>query len=412
MSGDSSLEKAKKYFYAEYQFSQSAYGILSDLMAALTGYFGFSVSASNLLISSSSYTIPLQLLGTAKYIRTKNRGRFLRLAVCGWRLLLPLVFLCALLPQHIGRIGMACAYVVMVACYQFAVSPYTEWAISTIGEHIRENFYMIRSTVWLITYTVFSLLVGVYIDHMRDIDQMQTGILTVGGFLAVLLLASVVFFLCCPADTGLRRQKVSVPLRQIFCTAVTNRPFLRVMAIHMVMSFSSAFFNGFATLYRIQILSISLFDITLWSTVGYALRVLISPLITKAASHIGWARITGLVFLVMGVVSACFTAVDADSRILLPVLSVLIVMPHTTYEVGFLKMEISVTPEENRSVYFTLKSLAGCVVSILTSLFSTALIGILETYNPDLLRYLFLIGAFGMGICAALCYTVYQKLKI
>ena len=398
------LCRLKKYYYAEYQFSQSAYGILSDLMATLTGHFGFSVSASNLLMSVGNFTIPLQIFGTARYLLTRNRGRFLRLSISLWRILLPLIFFCVRLPGSVGAAAMAIFYTATVACYQFSVSPYTEWVITTVGERVSENFYMVRSTIWLITYTVASLFVGIYVDRMREMGRLGDGIGAVGCIMAVLIAASLICFLRCPVDA--EHRGTSEKLTEIFGMALKNRAFLRVMCIYAAATLSAAFFNGFATLYRVRVLDVGLFELTLWSTVGYVLRVLISPWITAAARRIGWARILGLTYVLMAATSACFALASADG-ILLPVLSVLIVMPHTVYEVGYLKLEIAATPQENRSVYFTVKALSGCVVSVLASLICTALIGVLEARSPELLRYLFFIGAFGLGICTVLCFRLH-----
>jgi len=79
--------------------------------------------------------------------------------------------------------------------------------------------------------------------------------------------------------------------------------------------------------------------------------------------------------------------------------------------VGLLKMKIDTTPAKNRSIYFSVEALINGVASVIGGMTSTALIGCLEGLGQGLLRYVFLVGAAGMTLCAALTLWSEKKTK-
>ena len=171
----------------------------------------------------------------------------------------------------------------------------------------------------------------------------------------------------------------------------------------MVWSFCSPFSIGFSAIYKIQVLHVSLFEVTLWATVGYALRSLSAPLVSTLSRKLGWVKVTALAFGLVALTAGLWFVISGENRsILFPIAAVLTVMPHTVFDVGFLQMDIAAVPQENRSIYFSVKSLVSWAMSILATLASTGLIAALEHISASMLRFVFPAGLLGALLCVLL----------
>ena len=405
-------EDYSRYFTRDYQFSQTVYSTNNDLMAMLTAFFGFSVAASNALVSVGNALVLLQLAGGMAYVRVANRKRFLRLSSGMWRLFMPCIYFCALLPGSMNAYAMAAVYLLVVGSYQFGSSVYSEWVTGTLEKVIDDNYYLRRDAVWLATYTAVSFGAGILLDNMKAKGMLSQGIVLCGIFFSLLLVISMYYLFRSPVETEQMNRKTAVKVTGVLREAFSNHRFCEVLVISGIFTFSSGFIIGFASIYRIQVLGVGLTRIAFWSTLGYIFRVLSVPLVAKVSERFGWKKVTGCTFFIVALIAVSWMGLNEKNMwFLFPVLSVLLVLPHSVFNVGLLKMKIDTTPAENRSIYFSVEALINGVASVIGGMASTALIGCLEGFGQGMLRYVFLVGAAGMTLCAALTLWSEKKTK-
>lgn len=406
------LDRTAGDFIFEYQLSSTAQGTANDLMATLMAYYGFSVAVSNALTNAVGILGILNLLGGILYLKAKRPRLFLRIFCTSWRVFLPCIFLSVLLPVKIGAAVMAAAYLLTNAAYQFQTSSQLSWMTGTLEGRVGGSYYLWRSTIWLVTYTVVSLLAGLAVDKAQLAGTSNRCFPAIGMVFTVFVAASVFFLFRLPAPKTQTDTEEKVSVLEMFRRILTGRKCRWVLGISMLWSFASPFVIGFSALYKIQVLQVSLFEVTLWATVGYALRSLSAPLVSRLSQKIGWVRVTAAGFGLVGLTAGLWFVINAGNMaFLFPIAAMLTVMPHTVFDVGFLQMDIAAVPQTERSIYFSVKSLLNWGVSILAALASTALIHSLEIISASALKNVFLVGAGGMVLCVLVTLLSEKRLK-
>ena len=393
-----SLKKNKNLgaiFTLDNLFFATAQGTSNDLIATVMQYFGFSVSASSAIGTINSYLGIFNLLGSLLYVKSKHPLRFLRIFCTSWRIFLPFIYFAALLPIQYGAPVMAVAYLLSNLAFQFQNSPYLSWMTGTLEGKIQKNYYLWRSTIWLIVYTIATMIVNFFVDKAQIAGTMDTCLPFVGAFFTLLLIISIYYLFRLPAPENKKETTENHSIKEMFRIIFSNASCRKVLYLTAVTGFFSSF-SGFFGLYRIQVLNVSLFEVSIWSTVGYVLRILISPLVAKLANRFGWVKVTSIGHAMTGIASLLWLLITENTLwLFFPIASVLTVMPHTITDAGNTNIDIMAVPAPQRSIYYSVKAMLSWIVTVISSTLLTAIVKVLETLQPELLRYIFLPGAIG-----------------
>lgn len=403
------MEKTPRSFILDNLLAMSAYWVSSGaIISSLTKYFGFSLSVSN-LITGFTATLPIfQLIGGLVYGQSKNPLRFLRISNGLWRVFLPLVFFSVLLPHWAGAPLMLVSYLLAVAIFQFACPSQISWMSSCVDKQVSSNYYSVREMVFMAGFTVTFCISSMTIDKTQRSQNPQLGFLLIGILISVLLSLSLVVLLRIPAPPVAPQKSPSL---KALLDPLRSRPFRCVMLSNACWSFACMFVGGFAAVYQVRILEVTFFQIMLWSTVGNIARTLATPLMGQLARHIGWKYVSALCAGIMSVCALLWIQTTTDNySLFFPILMILGGLPFAGIGVGFLKMQISTSPEETRSIYFAVLALFNSLASILGSLLCSSLIEALELFSPALLRYVFGVGLVFVLIAILLILHIpYQK---
>ena len=210
------LDRTSGDFIFEYQLSSTAQGTANDLMATLMAFYGFSVTVSNAMTNAASILGILNLLGGILYLKAKHPRRYLRLFCASWRVFLPCIFLSVLLPVKTGAIVMVAAYLLTNGLLQFQTSSQLSWMTGTLEGRVDENYYLWRSTIWLATYTVVSLLAGLAVDRAQTAGTLHMCFPAIGGVFAVFMAVSIFFLFRLPAPPSRKKEEETPSVFRMF----------------------------------------------------------------------------------------------------------------------------------------------------------------------------------------------------
>ncbi len=393
------MNKTARNFLLDNMFSMSAFWACSgSVIAALTGYYDFSLSASN-FITGLTATLPImQLAGGIMYVRSKHRFAIVRLSNAAWRILLPMVFFSVLMPSKIAALVMVASYFLVVFIYQLSCPAQTDWMVSHVEGKTDVNYYAVREMCFMLSCTASTCAVSMILNSAGTHDEYFKAFVTVGILVAVLLIISMFTLMRLPAPFAYEWQnKQKLDLKPVF----KNKPYMAVMLSNVIWSFASMFIGSFAAVYQIQVLRVSFAQIMIWATVGNIVRSLLTPVMSRIAMHTSWRKVILLCYGVSLGLSLLWASTTGDTAVIMfPIVMSLGGIPYAGLSVAFLKMQVSTTEPAQRSIYFSVTAFCNGLAALLGSALCSLTISGFQASDISL-KYIFVIGTVCMVLCLA-----------
>ncbi|NCC07040.1 MAG: MFS transporter [Clostridia bacterium] len=385
------MNKTARGFLLDNMFSMSAFWACSgSVVAALTGYYGFSLPVSN-FITGLTATLPvMQLVGGIMYVRSKHRFAVVRVSNAAWRLLLPMVFFSVLLPVNIAGAVMVACYFAMVFIYQLSCPAQTDWMVSRVEGNTDANYYSVREMCFMLSFTASSCAVSMILNRAKTHDEYFNAFIIVGILLAALLIVSIFTLFSLPPPAQYKQHKTKkLDLKSVF----KNKPYMLVMLSNASWSFSAMFVGSFAAVYQIQVLHVSFAQIMIWGTVGNIVRSLLTPVMSRIAQRKGWRYVIILCFSVGLLLALIWFVTTGDIAVFMfPLVLSLGGVPNAGLSVAYLKMQVASTPADERSIYFSTTAFCNGIAALTGSALCSLTISSFQAAEISL-KYIFIIGA-------------------
>ncbi len=408
------MNRDARNFILDTMLNQAVYwSCAGTVIAALTSFYKVPLSTANLLTGTTSTLAVLQLVGGCWYARTKKKGLFLRGINILWRILLPLTFFSVLLPQNAGVAVMSLCYLLSVAIFQISGPSLTDWLVTCVEGHVKDNYYSIREMCFILLQTVTFCVMSLVLFRASAMGTQKQGFLTVGWIATVLLVLSAAVFYRIPLPQQISESPhpMSPPMYKMMSAPLHNRKFMQVLLTYIIFSFSSMFIGGYYSIYQIRVLNFDFFHIMLWTTISCLVRSLATPAAAKFAPRFGWRNITAA-SMVLTAFTGFLWMLTTKSNVLYmyPFLSILGAVPNAGLNVGLLKLQVDTIPEHERSAYFSVNSTLNGVASLVGSAACSGMIYLIEKVwgsgTPNL-RFIFLLGTFSMLASAILAMRIH-----
>ncbi len=381
-------KRAPRRFIFDYTFAMGVYfTAIGALIATLTDYYGLSVS-----VSTSIATLPALL--TALEFMSNRFFRHLRKFAVVWRLLLPVVVGSVVFPMDIGRVVMVVSFVLMCAVFHIYVPSYNAWTVNVTQGHIRSNYFSTRDLFFLPTQTALAFLFAAVISGAGETGRLREGFLLLAVLELLFILPSLFLLLRTlpnPSDpiisrTGVaavehKREKTSII--QDFKQVLADKTYRKVLIFHLVWVFFFQF-AGFSAVFQIQVLDQEYFIVTVYNTIGSAIRLALLPVCSYMGVKYGWKKVLYACLSVMMVGVSCWVFInEANLWLLFPAGIILTLIPWAGLGIGMFYFQIGSTKLETRSIYFSAHAGLSGVSSALGVLCCNTLVAALgEMENP------------------------------
>ena len=408
MIGASRMEKNLRGFLAEHVLAMSAYWICTGvLVAKLTEYYSLPLSLSNFLTGLSSTLLVLQPIGGIIYPKIKNKRSYLVSLNLFWRISLCLVFLTVLLPSVEGG-WLVCVFLISMSAGQQLISPaYNDWHVQAVEGRGNSDFYTSRETLFMLVYTVALASIQAILSITEKSGHLKGGFLVSGGIEITLLAMSCVCMLRLPAPAPIEKEAPN--MFSMMASVFKDKLFAGVLWANTMWSFANMFVGGFFSLYAVRVLKVDLMQIMIWSAVGNFMRGMLAPVFSRLAKKIGWKNCLSLMIGIMMLVAVgWYNTSPQNMWWLVPILLAMSAVPNAGLSVGILRMQIATSPAELRSVYFSVLSFMGGLLSVVATFLCSGMVSGIESGKLPLhMNHIFMVGFIFMIIPIIL----FQKMK-
>lgn len=397
------MQRGARYFLWDNMLSMAAFwASAGTVVAGLTGYYRLPLTLSNVIVGLTA-TLPfLQLLGGRLYRRAARPKAFLYSLNTAWRLLLPAVYLTALLPWAVGRVVGVVLYVAGVSIFELCCPAQTAWMVDSVGDSVPPNYYALREMFFMVVYCGAFAGANLLLAWGRAAGRERVSFASIGTMLALLLGASVVTLFHLPAPPQPKAHTGQPSLLSI----LRHRPFVRVMLLNMSWSFLGMFIGSYSSLYQVQVIHMDFLRLLVWVSLGNVLRAMATPLIGRLGLHIRWERIIGGCIVWYGLCGAAWACLNAQNASwVYPLAAMGSCLPFAATGVGFLQLQIETTTAETRTSGFAVSAGANALASLTGGSLCSALIAFVQSRGLDL-RLPFAVGtalsaALTLGLFAA-----------
>ena len=170
------------------------------------------------------------------------------------------------------------------------------------------------------------------------------------------------------------------------------------------------FIGGLFGIYAVRILKIDFIQLMIWGMAGNLLRTLFGPVFAKIAARTGWKKCVSNIFILYALLAVLLYFTTPENAFwTAPIYLSFSTLPVSGLNIGILKMRISSSTEDLRSVYFSLFSLFSGGASMLGTFFCSFLISLIEAGSVPLsLHSLFLLGL----VLLVIPFTLFRMLPI
>lgn len=398
-------------FIVDYTLSNIAYFlVVSSVIPKLTDYYNIPLALANLIVGIPSALGFAELIGGLVYNNTGNRPKYIRTVGIAWRMFLPMTLLAVLLPIKIGAVVMVASYFFMSLSQHLSNPGYNAWMISSTKGIINQNFYSNRDMVFMIIFSVLSLLAGYLINYSEGVGNIKGGFIIYGIVVLIFAVASLPYLIKrLPEPPKEEVQKTS--LLKVITDPIKDKMFFKVMLFHITWTFFSVLWSNFAGVYQVRVLDLNYLFITVSGTIASVIRIICIPLFAKMAEKTSWKAATMLSMGIMALhcVSWCFTTAD-NATIMFPITTILGSVPWAAMGIGMFKYQIAYSNDSNRSVYLSATSTLTGLTALIAGFASSALVEALELmFEVPPFWVIFAVGFAGVLLTIFLIYITPYK---
>lgn len=402
------MGKKLRLFLGEYSTAMVAYWICTGfIIAKLTDYFQLPLGLSNILTSLSSMFLVLQPLGGIFYSKIQRKRGYLLSMNLIWRICLCFVFFSVFLAPSIGTL-VFCVCLLSMQFFQQIISPaYEDWHVQAAEAAHYSKFYSVREVVFMILYTVMAAVVQIAISISEKQGQLRNGFIAAGVLETLLLVISVVLIMKLSAPISCTQSSGSL---RVFAQVLRNRVHTGIIIANASWGIANVFIGGLFGIYAVRILKIDFIQLMIWGMAGNLLRTLFGPVFAKIAARIGWKKCVSNIFILYALLAVLLYFTTPENAFwTAPIYLSFSTLPVSGLNIGILKMRISSSTEDLRSVYFSLFSLFSGGASMLGTFFCSFLISLIEAgFVPLSLHSLFLLGL----VLLVIPFTLFRMLPI
>lgn len=391
--------------------------MLNAVFAASTGGmfligFALELGASDLLLGMLS-SIPLFFvlfqLPAAWLIERGARPKrmtvwFSFISPLCWLLIAAIPFGAAQLAPS-GRLAVLIGVLTLVTLSaQFSGNARAVWLGDLIPAERRGKFFGACAVFSGVVGALFAVLEGRFLDFIRTHGLMAFTALFLFGALFGLLSAG----LNLPQVAGPRAAPAVKPgLRTLFQTAVQNRPFLVLAAVHAVMALGTIS-SPFTNAYCLRDLQMSFFGVGCLNAISTVAALACAPLWGKAVDHYGGRPVLHFSLWVLAPCGLIWLGIppgrpDLAYR-LLPWTNLIAGFAVSALNVALVTLMYKMTPSQGRSFQFALYNILVTLVAAPMPLLGGWLVSRLQAggWNVDLRLtfYLWTLFTFLAALCA------------
>ena len=381
----------------------TAYYLCSgSLVAKLAEFAGIPVTLTNVLVGLPTTLMVVELLGGWAAGRARSGSRFLRAWSLVWRLLLPCVFLLALLPRGASA-AVFLGFAAMCVAFHFSMPAYNAWTVACTQGRVAASFYSLRDLIFIAVYLVITAGFGLTVAAAEQGGWMALSFALVAAGALALTLSSLWLLRRAPAPPALA-QPPRLRLSEALRAPLSDKAYRRILLINVVWNFSSMFLGNFAATYQVRVLPLSFFSVILWTAAANLARILAIPLFARFAACFGWKATTQLSLGVMALYGVLWTLVTSENAaVLFPIATTLSGVPWAGLGIGIFKYQIAYTRPAARASYFAMTSAAGGLAALAGSALCSAMLGAFETlFAAPPYWVIFAVGVAGALLTAVL----------
>lgn len=298
MKQDCCRSKVAYHFEAAVEYLISIL-VTGAFLTALLNEIGVSDAISGMISSLTTFACMVQM--ASLFIKRNGRGlkRWVSLLHLMNQLLFAILYLfpSLKLAQATKALLLVGVYIAGLFISQL-VTPYKlAWLMSLVEPNKRGRFTAVKEMISLLLGMVFSLIMGMVVDHFQAAGRIQEAFIICNVVLVILALVHfILLILCDPPETN---QAKETSLKENIHYLCNNKRFRRVLLVSCLFQCTQIVIP-FYGVYQLNVLGFSLTYVSVITIFQSLTRMAVSLPIGKYADHTSWSKALYLGFLIQG----------------------------------------------------------------------------------------------------------------
>lgn len=363
-------------------------------IAGLFTYLGASEALTGTIMSIASFAGITQVISPIVAERLSRR----KLVVClGSGFVKFLLAFMMLLPILIPNktVALAMAIVCFLGFYfsNAFVSPlFNTWFISLVPKDMRGKYFGIKDSMTYVSVAVLGYVGGCVVDSYAASGGKAMGFFALGCMLMILATLDFGSYLTVSEPVEKKENGSHMKIGEILTEPFKNARFRHVLAVYILYSVATGLSNSLFSIYKVSRLELSYEFISLVTSVGIAIRIIVSTVWGRISSKKSWFFSLKYAFIALGSSMAIWLFITKENAYwAMWVDTVLSQIGWGSIGLAIYGFQFDLMPKKNTTAYVSCNGVVAGAVAFLSGLISSNIIGITNGATISLMP--------GLSIC-------------